>query len=210
MSNKSAPQECQVKVPHKSVKTECQTSVSSKRFSQECCAIVSSKSVLPDCQISVSCQGVPQLCPVENVICIAFFPQRGIFFYQLLQSTRQPASTIGQRLKHFITSRTFWQDGNKEEPRVLQISLAKEILRCKATTKERNAPLITSVFLKNPHGLIALKSHNNNALCQTSRRSLGKWDAPQSRSFRRGKQEHFPLVLTVQQVCRFPRCCRSW
>ena len=45
-------------------------------FLQECCAIVLSKSVLPDCQISVSCQGVPQLCPVEDVISIAFLPQQ--------------------------------------------------------------------------------------------------------------------------------------
>ena len=51
-------------------------SVSSKNFSQECCAIVSSKSVLPHCQISVSCQGVPQICPVEDVIRIAFLPRQ--------------------------------------------------------------------------------------------------------------------------------------
>ena len=37
---------------------------------------MSSKSTLPDCQISVSCQCVPQLCPVENVISIAFLPQQ--------------------------------------------------------------------------------------------------------------------------------------
>ena len=76
MSSKSVLQKCQVRVPAKSVKSQCQISVSSKSVSQECCAIVSSKSVLTDCQISVSCQGVPQLCPVENVISIAFLPQQ--------------------------------------------------------------------------------------------------------------------------------------
>ena len=76
MSSKSAPQECQVRVPHKNVKSECQISVSNKSVSQKCCAIVSSKSVPADCQIFVSCQGVPQLCPVENVISVAFLPQR--------------------------------------------------------------------------------------------------------------------------------------
>ena len=76
MSSKSAPQECQVRVPHKSVKSECQISVSRKSVSQECCGIVSSKSVLPDRQIRVSCQGVPRLCPAENAISIAFLPQQ--------------------------------------------------------------------------------------------------------------------------------------
>ena len=85
LSIQSVLQKCQESVSSQSVLSKCQTrvssqecrknvsgqSVSSKRVSQEFCAIVSSKSVLPECQIIVSCQGVPQLCPVENVIIVS-------------------------------------------------------------------------------------------------------------------------------------------